>query len=101
MKKIFFAFAMLCSSVILAQNVYHFTNGLASGKVHQYGREAIYSDTLAYSIYKGESKPQEGLAVSAEAKTKWTAIKADSANNFRSQALALSLIHISEPTRPY
>jgi hypothetical protein len=41
MKKIFFAFAMLCSSVILAQNVYHFTNGLASGKVHQYGREAI------------------------------------------------------------
>jgi predicted esterase len=95
MKKIFFAFAMLYSSVILAQNVYHFTNGLASGKVHQYGREAMYSDTLAYSIYKGESKPQEGLAVSAEAKTKWTAIKADSANNFRSQALANGYLYLT------
>ncbi len=95
MKKIFFAFAMLCSSVILAQNVYHFTNGLASGKVHQYGREAMYSDTLAYSIYKGESKPQEGLAVSAEAKTKWTAIKTDSANNFRSQALANGYLYLT------
>ncbi|MFZ9214000.1 MAG: prolyl oligopeptidase family serine peptidase [Sediminibacterium sp.] len=95
MKKIFFVFAMLCSSVLLAQNVYHFTNGLASGKVHQYGREAMYSDTLAYSIYKGESKPQEGLAVSTEAKTKWTAIKADSANNFRSQALANGYLYLT------
>jgi predicted peptidase len=95
MKKIFFAFAMLCSSMLLAQNVYHFTNGLASGKVHQYGREAMYSDTLAYSIYKGESKPQEGLAVSSEAKTKWTGIKADSANNFRSQALANGYLYLT------
>ena len=94
MKKIFFVFAMLCSSVLLAQNVYHFTSGLASGKVHQYGREAMYSDTLAYSIYKGESKPQEGLAVSSEAKTKWTSIKADSANNFRSQALANGYLYL-------
>ena len=94
MKKIFFVFAMLCSSVLLAQNVYHFTSGLASGKVHQYGREAMYSDTLAYSIYKGESKPQEGLPVSSEAKTKWTSIKADSANNFRSQALANGYLYL-------
>ena len=94
MKKIFFVFAMLCSSVLLAQNVYHFTSGLASGKVHQYGREAMYSDTLAYSIYKGESKPQEGLAVSSEAKIKWTSIKADSANNFRSQALANGYLYL-------
>jgi len=94
MKKIFFVFAMLCSSVLLSQNVYHFTSGLASGKVHQYGREAMYSDTLAYSIYKGESKPQEGLAVSSEAKTKWTSIKADSANNFRSQALANGYLYL-------
>ena len=88
MKKILFVFAMFCSSVLLAQNVYHFSSGLASGKTHQYGREAMYSDALAYSLYKGESKPQEGLPVSSGANTSWTSIKADSAHNFRSQALA-------------
>lgn len=94
MKKILFVFAVLCSSVLLAQDVFYFTSGLASGKTHQYGREAMYSDALAYSLYKGESKPQEGLPVSSGANTNWTTIKADSAHNFRSQALANGYLYL-------
>ena len=94
MKKILFVFAVLCSSVLLAQDVFYFTSGLASGKTHQYGREAMYSDALAYSLYKGESKPQEGLPVSSGANTNWTSIKADSAHNFRSQALANGYLYL-------
>ena len=94
MKKILFVFAVLCSSVLLAQDVFYFTSGLASGKTHQYGREAMYSDALAYSLYKGESKPQVGLPVSSGANTNWTSIKADSAHNFRSQALANGYLYL-------
>jgi len=94
MKKILFVLAVFCSSSLLAQNVFYFTSGLASGNVHQYGREAMYSDALAYSLYKGESKPQEGLAVSSTTKTNWTSITADTAHNFRSQALANGYLYL-------
>jgi len=95
MKKILFVLAVFCSSSLLAQNVFYFTNGLASGNVHLYGREAMYADALAYSLYKGETKPQEGFPVSSTTKTNWTSIIADSAHNFRSQALANGYLYLT------
>jgi hypothetical protein len=95
MKKILFVLAVFCSSSLLAQNVFYFTNGLASGNVHLYGRESMYADALAYSLYKGETKPQEGLPVSSTTKTNWTSIIADSAHNFRSQALANGYLYLT------
>jgi poly(3-hydroxybutyrate) depolymerase len=71
-----------------AQSEYYFTRGLAASGIHRYGREALYSDKLAYQLYTHTfKKPVEGEALGinnnrGEA-VKWQAITADSANRFR------------------
>jgi len=70
-----------------AQKVYHFTKGLMINSSSRYGREALYSDQLAFKLYTGTMKtPAEGdsFTVSERGDTiKWLAITADSLNQLR------------------
>ncbi|HEY4784572.1 MAG TPA: alpha/beta hydrolase-fold protein [Bacteroidales bacterium] len=80
----FLAFVTLLGAK--AQRIVSFTEGLIAGPCHQYGREAVYSDQLAYQLYKGTLKsPEAGqpLFIDNNGKTiAWRAIKADTANRF-------------------
>ena len=71
-----------------AQEEYYFTKGLAVNGVHRYGREALYTDKLAYQLFSNTlKKPIEGgdLGINnnrGEA-VKWQLITADTGNRFR------------------
>ena len=68
---------------ITAQNNYIFTEGLAVGSCHQYGREALYTDHVAYQLIQGKiATPIEAgvLMTDKEGKAlKWQSVKADTA----------------------
>src|SRR5688572_8328968 len=70
-----------------AQEVYHFTKGLLIPSVSRYGREAIYTDQLAYKLYTNTlAKPIEGDSIGVGRNgqaIKWQAVTADSANRLR------------------
>ena len=73
----------------LLQKVYHFTKGLVVHSVSHYGREALYTDEVAYKLYMHTMKtPVEGdtfdISPKGEA-TKWTAVTADSVNQLRAR----------------
>jgi len=73
-----------------AQADYYFTTGLTVNSIHRYGREALYSDKLAYQLYTNTIKtPAEGgtlgITNSKGEDIKWQLIKVDSANRFRSR----------------
>lgn len=65
-----------------AQDAYQFKEGLAAEINWHYGREALYSDPLAYQLYSGQLKtPTEGLVFGNSDKGSpitWKSIKADS-----------------------
>ena len=67
-----------------AQEVYHFTKGLAVTSAARYGREAVYIDDLAYQLYtKSLKTPAEGREFGVDDKKVpllWQAVVADSAN---------------------
>lgn len=70
-----------------AQDEYYFTKGLSANGIHRYGREALYSDRLAYQLYTNTLKqPVDGgslgITNNRGQEIKWQAIKADSANRF-------------------
>ena len=81
----------------IAQEVFRFTEGLASGAVHQYGREALYSDALAWQLYQQGLTPKEGtLVIANPTKTNvWTSIKADSNGVFRGQSLGSGYLYLT------
>ena len=63
-----------------AQSDYYFTTGLTVNGVHRYGREALYSDKLAYQLYtKTIRKPSEGgslgITNTKGEEIKWQVIK--------------------------
>lgn len=81
-----------------AQSVYHFEEGLAIGPCHQYGREALYTDQLAYQLYKGTLKPQEGSVLLTDPKAgevKWKKVKADSTHRFRGDAFSNGYVYLT------
>jgi len=83
------SFFIVCKNSF-AQEEYYFTNGLMVSGVHRYGREALYSDKLAYQLYTNTmKKPVEGgslgITNNRGEEIKWQLIKADSANRFRSR----------------
>ena len=97
MQRIALLFFLLCSLYANAQEIHHFSEGLASGAVHQYGREALYTDGLAYQLYQQGVKPVAGQPVlrdSAETKT-WTVVKADSNHMFRSASLGSGYLYLT------
>jgi poly(3-hydroxybutyrate) depolymerase len=65
-----------------AQDTLHFTKGLMVNAPNRYGREAIYTDHLAYQLFNGTlQKPAEGAVFADSAK--WQSVNADSLNRFR------------------
>ncbi len=92
---LFFSLVMVALN---GQGKYLFQEGLALGNVHQYGREALYSDGLAYQLYNAGIKPAAGESFSyadGSKKAEWTAIKPDSAGNFRSPALGSGYLYLT------
>lgn len=66
---------------------HQFTQGLAALTGSRYGREAIYTDPLAYQLYTGTLKqPAEGAVFGIDEQgreIKWVAVAADSLNRLR------------------
>ncbi|WP_126249305.1 carboxylesterase family protein [Chitinophaga rhizosphaerae] len=62
----------------LAQDTYTFRDALFVASPQRYGREAIYTDALAYRLYANELKPPKDGEVFSDTLT-WRAVTADSA----------------------
>jgi hypothetical protein len=82
-----------------AQVVHHFEDGLGVGPAHQYGREALYTDQLAYQLYKGIlAQPQDGTTLLKNAKgedIKWRKVKADSTHRFRGDSFSNGYVYLT------
>lgn len=80
------AFFLFFSEAI-AQDTIRFTNGLAVASGSRYGREAIYTDLLAWKMYNGQlTKPVVNAEFSTNEKGEkitWREIAADSSGRFR------------------
>ncbi len=96
-------------SATIAQEVYKFKKALAITSVHRYGREAIYSDKLAYQLFTNSLKrPVEGQLFGTNdsgQNVAWKALEADSLNRFRSREWGgggtyLYLTYTSDKDRP-
>ncbi|WP_083256973.1 carboxylesterase family protein [Arcticibacter eurypsychrophilus] len=72
--------------LLSAQHVYNFTKGLVLNPVHQYGRQALYIDPLAFALYQKTLKtPISGSAFSSvkdHNELIWKEVHADTANRF-------------------
>ena len=81
-----------------AQSTFYFSEGLAAGPFHQYGREAIYKDQLAYTLNANTLlSPKEGDPFST-ADTKditWKTLKADSLHRFRSREMGNGYLYLT------
>lgn len=91
-------FISLIYKISIAQEKYYFKDGLAISGVHQYGREALYSDALAYQLYSGIVKPTVGesfLLRSGNKQSNWALIKADSSGSFRDTALENGYLYLT------
>jgi pimeloyl-ACP methyl ester carboxylesterase len=85
--------------VVQAQVKHSFSEGLAAGPAHQYGREALFTDQLAYQLYNGSLKnPEIGQALFRNEQGQpvaWQAVKADTAGRFRDAALANGYLYLT------
>lgn len=72
----------LCFSICYSQEVYTFTEGLGATIPYRYGREALYTDPLAYQLYTKKIKtPAPNAVFSANtsgAPIAWQPLTADS-----------------------
>lgn len=92
-------------SVSFAQSVHIFREGLASGRAHNYGREAVISDTLLDALQKPGFSPAPDAVWYNEAGIvkKWVAVQGDSTGRFRHEAISngyLWLTYESAKPRP-
>ncbi len=86
--KIFLSGALLtCAFAASAQQIHQFRSGLIAPTGTRYGREAVFTDPLAYHLYNGSLKtPTEGAVFSTNEKGEkitWIKIEADSSNRLR------------------
>jgi predicted esterase len=83
-KSIAFISFLFISATSVAQEVYYFKKGLFLASGGRYGREAIYTDPLAYQLYTNSiQKPIEGGSFGENEKgekLQWQTVVADSAN---------------------
>lgn len=86
MKK-FGTLLFICLFLILtssAQETYHFKKGLVAGTPNRYGREALYTDALAYQLITNTLKtPADGATFGTDENGEqivWQTVEADSAN---------------------
>ncbi len=88
-----FVFAFTIS---FAQSTFYFSEGLGIGPCHKYGREALYTDQLAYMLYNGSLKqPIEGQMLAAGDAVKWKVVKTDTAHRFRGDSFSNGYIYLS------
>jgi dienelactone hydrolase len=74
-----------------------FDKSLASGSAHRYGRDALYTDTLAHLLYKGTLKPAAGATWYSEGgitKT-WAPVQADSTGTYRGREMNNGYLYLS------
>lgn len=84
MKKLVFTLAAFWAFSTMAQDTVFFTNGLMANGIHRYGREALYTDLLAYGLYSGTlASPTDGGILQEGSDIKWMSVKADSLQRFR------------------
>jgi poly(3-hydroxybutyrate) depolymerase len=78
---------ILFFSGVIAQDTVRFTKGLAVASGSRYGREAIYTDLLAWKMYNGTlAKPSANAVFTTNEKGEqilWREITADSSGRFR------------------
>jgi hypothetical protein len=100
MKRIYLAYLLFLSLIVpaLGQKTTYFSEGLAAGPFHQYGREAIYKDELDYLLNAGQlASPREGsTSKTLDGKqVSWKSIKADTAHRFRGGELANGYLYLT------
>ncbi|MCF0051911.1 prolyl oligopeptidase family serine peptidase [Dyadobacter sp. LJ53] len=82
-----------------AQKIVHLNEGLAAGPCHQYGREALYTDQLAYQLYNGTlAKPQEGGLLLKNAKGEninWRKVQADTSHRLRGDSFSNGYVYLT------
>ncbi len=84
----------------IAQDTAWFTKGLSIAGVHHYGREALYTDKLAYQLYTNALQIPVAGAVSGMSDDKgnpivWQEVNADSLHRFRSRQFSGGYIYLS------
>lgn len=91
-----FALLIICNLHAIAQSNHTFKTGLAIGNVHQYGREALYQDVLAYELINGNLKPVAGSSISTVDgnSSQWNTITADSTGIFRGRDLGNGYLYL-------
>lgn len=82
-----------------AQTVFEFKNGLAVGNAYHYGREALYSDILAWQMYTGNLKtPAEGNDFGMDEKgqsQKWQVLTLDARKRFSNRKLGSMYLYLT------
>jgi pimeloyl-ACP methyl ester carboxylesterase len=82
-----------------AQTTHTFTEGLGAGPCHQYGREAIFTDLLAYQLIQGKlAQPTEGGTLTTDKQGKplqWQRVKADTAKRLRDASLNNGYLYLT------
>jgi len=90
---------LLVHTILNAQQAYVFTKGLISGPCHQYGRQALFSDQLAFLLNANKlSTPVEGASApmnDKDAAGSWQAITADSAGMFSGRAINNGYLYLT------
>lgn len=88
-QRILLIFFAGCFQHSIAQKTIHFTKGLYASGLHHYGREALYTDSLAFQLYNHTMQaPEAGKSIGQASDGKamvWQEVKADSNNLFRSR----------------
>lgn len=81
------------SNLVNGQEVFYFTKGLFLPGVHHYGREAIYTDSLAFQMYTQTlEKPSVGKTFwngTESTSKKWNEINANSNHVFESRGFGV------------
>ncbi|MEX1239525.1 MAG: prolyl oligopeptidase family serine peptidase [Cyclobacteriaceae bacterium] len=93
---LFLLFTAVTSSY--GQKEYEFKTGLAVTQCHRYGREAITTDHLAYSLYTGRLQlPREYVKLFTDTGKDfmWKKIEVDSTGKFRGEVLMNGYIYLT------
>nr|WP_068887079.1 alpha/beta hydrolase-fold protein [Pedobacter panaciterrae] len=90
---------VLLFNTAFCQNTYKFTEGLLLNNAHKYGREALYTDLLAYQLFSHTLKqPVEGAVFNTSNtgdEMKWLKVSVDTAGRFRSRTFNGGYIYLT------
>jgi dienelactone hydrolase len=95
--------AVFCLAHAHAQTVHLFREGLASGRAHSYGREAVITDTLLDAMTRPGFQPTAGVAWYDQGGVvkRWVPVQGDSTGRFRHEAMSNGYLWLTyESPRP-